>query len=164
LKDLDDSFLKKTKTKCFNCLGKCIVSKSSIFSYKNKHKQRWDIVMIICAIFNSALIPLEINFELPNLFNSVKYIVFDNAIDVLFVIDIIVMFFQSYLDTNSGIEVFEPKEVALNYIFSMGFLFDIFSVVGASVFTRLVWWLRPFGYFKMIRVRRLGRFIDRQNF
>ena len=46
----------------------------------------------------------------------------------------------------------------------MGFVYDILSVLGAGVFTKLWSWLKPFGYVKMVRVRRLGRFIDKQNF
>jgi hypothetical protein len=120
--------------------------------------------MILCAINNCFFIPLEINFEFKNIFDNIGYILFDNFIDLLFVADIIVMFFQSYLDNHSGKEVFDPGLVAINYIQSMGFLYDILSVLGASMFTNKLTFLKPFGYIKMIRVRRLGRFIDRQNF
>ena len=56
-------------------------------------KERWDILMIICAICNSFFIPLELHFNFNNLFSSYGYLVADNLIDLLFLIDIIIMFF-----------------------------------------------------------------------
>ena len=133
----EDSYWIKTKSKCYKFKPKCIVKKENIFSYKNETKQRWDKVMIICAIFNCFFIPLEIQFELPNLFESVSYIILDNTIDFLFVVDIVIIFFQSYQDPKTGIEVNEPSDVAVNYVQSMGFVYDILSVIGAGVFTKI---------------------------
>ena len=49
-------------------------------------------------------------------------------------------------------------------MFSKNFVFDILSVMGAGIFTKMWSYLKPLGYFKLVRVRRLGRYIDKQNY
>ena len=51
--------------------------------------------MITLAILNSFFIPLENNFDF-SYFDTVSYKFFDNAIDLLFFIDIVLTFFCSF--------------------------------------------------------------------
>ena len=53
-------------------------------------------------------------------------------IDVLFLIDLILMFFMTYID-KKGKVVSDSKMIAINYISSWGFLFDLLSVLGSEL-------------------------------
>ena len=39
------------------------IPKKYIISYKNKYKVRWDILVIVLAIYNSIIIPLDAAFS-----------------------------------------------------------------------------------------------------
>mmetsp|Transcript_20424 Transcript_20424/g.31146 ORF Transcript_20424/g.31146 Transcript_20424/m.31146 type:complete len:81 (+) Transcript_20424:200-442(+) len=66
-----------------------------------------------------------------SVFDNLAYHIFDNAVDVIFFIDIILMFSSTY--TNSkGQEIWNPKDIAFNYMSSRRFFLDSFSMLGAS--------------------------------
>ena len=127
-----------------------------IISYKNKYGRRCDIFIIVLAIINSVSIPLEIAFK----FDSLTYDIFDNAIDIMFLVDIIRMFFTSY-HNKEGKEVFDSYKIAVNYCFTVRFLVDVLALL--QFFTFMYSRFAIFGFFKLIRVRRLGTFINRLN-
>ena len=66
-----------------------VIDESRIISFRNKKKEKWDVLMIILAMINSFFIPLEMNFDFPVLFHSIIYIIFDNLIDFMFLADLI---------------------------------------------------------------------------
>ena len=86
----------------------------------------------------------------------------DNLLDILFVIDIIVMFFTSY-QTNKGDEIKDSVDIARNYISSRRFYFDTLSIFGSSVFSNQNKIMKVFGFFKMARVTRLNNYINKLN-
>ena len=107
------------------------------------------------------MIPLDLAFE-PEFSQKALYQVFDNIVDALFIVDMILMFFTSYLN-KQGLEIFSSKKIALNYIKSFRFLADSGAVLGTGVVTQFYPVLKIFGIFKMTRVMRLGSFISRLN-
>ena len=131
-------------------------------SFRNKYKQTYDVIAMICAIINSFFIPLEFNFAFK-IFETYSYAIWDNAIDLLFFIDIILTFFTSYIN-EIGQEITQPSSIAKDYIFSKGFVADFLSVLGAGVITQRFPNLKWLGLLKMLRVRRIGKFINRMNF
>lgn len=66
-----------------------------IISYKNKVKEKWDILVILMAILNSILIPISMAFN-PEQLRKTGVVVMDSFIDFFFIADIILMFFTSY--------------------------------------------------------------------
>ena len=69
-------------------------------------KQKWDIVIIICAIFNCVTIPIEIAFA-PPFIVSKPMKVLNLCIDILFFVDICVNFRTGYID-ETGHEIIMP--------------------------------------------------------
>jgi|TARA_B110001450_G_C17289805_1_gene347004 hypothetical protein len=98
------------------------------------------------------MIPIEIGFEEES---WILYLVdFNLVVDCFFVVDIIVMFFTSFLDLN-GKEVKDSLMIAKAYTTSRRFFTDFCSLL--SIHPRL----QLFGFLKMLRVFRLGTIIKR---
>ena len=104
----------------------------------NPNKTKWDIFIIVLAVYNSFQIPFEIAFE-PEEMKSAKFFVFNTMIDLCFAFDIIVNFRTSYFDSDTGEEVFDPKRIGRDYLKSR-FTIDLLSTVPfdniALLFTR----------------------------
>ena len=66
-----------------------------IISFRDPRKEAWDVLVLLLAIANSLLIPLEIAFE-PTSFKSLAFLIVDNILDLIFLIDFILMFFVSF--------------------------------------------------------------------
>jgi len=74
-------------------------------SYKSNFKKKWDLFVLFFAIFNSLTIPFEQAFR-PEFTDEVWYRILNNIIDLMFVIDVIMMFFTSFL-SKVGKESFD---------------------------------------------------------
>lgn len=102
--------------------------------------------------------PLELSFDEIPFFNSIIYQVFDNCIDVLFMIDMSLMFYTSFRN-KFGIEVFIPRQIAINYVSSPRFYTDLASVLGTGIVTQWVPNSKIFKCFKIVRIFRVKVFI-----
>lgn len=142
-------------------LGKTLISEKYIVSYKNKTKQKWDIFILGLAFQNSLLIPLDLAFE-PEFTKIKGFEVFDNIVDGLFLVDMIVMFMTSFIN-KKGAEVLNSHQIAAKYMMSFRFVADFFAVLGTGIVTQYVPALKAFGIFKMVRIMRLGGIIARLN-
>jgi hypothetical protein len=69
--------------------------KSLIISYKNPIRANWDLAPMILSTYNAIIIPLELSFGLPFFYLRINEII-DIALDFLFMIDNILMFFTTY--------------------------------------------------------------------
>tara|TARA_B110000285_G_scaffold141847_1_gene158652 strand:+ start:613 stop:972 length:360 start_codon:yes stop_codon:yes gene_type:complete len=81
-----------------------IVPKDKIISFKNGWKFRFDVFVLILAIFNGIYIPLKLSFNPPEM-NTSGTKAFDILVDFIFISDIVLGFFVSYVD-RMGQEVF----------------------------------------------------------
>ena len=63
-----------------------------------------------------------------------EYQIFDNVVDLLFLIDMFFMFMTSYVD-KMGIEIYDSRRIAKKYIFSIRFLTDFLAILGTGVVT-----------------------------
>lgn len=77
-------------------------------------KINWDKVVLLLAIANGLYIPLKLTFDPPEM-NTTFFIFGDWVVDVIFVIDIILGFFVSFVDIY-GQETFSYGEIAKNNI------------------------------------------------
>lgn len=68
----------------------------------------WDLFMMFLAIYNWFVIPIQISFN-PPVFNSSIFLVINSIIDILFAIDIFVLFRTTYIDSDTGEEIFLGK-------------------------------------------------------
>lgn len=100
------------------------------------------------------------SFE-PAVANTIWWIIFNQFIDILFSLDIILTFRTTYINPNTGIEISSPKDIAKNYILSR-FWVDILTVFPFS-YIYFLQFLRIIGVLKVSRVLRLGKIIDKLN-
>lgn len=135
-----------------------------IISHKNVFKEVWDVFIIVLAIYNSMVIPLEMSFDLP-IFQSLSYQIVDNLLDLIFLADIILTFFTSYI-SKKGKEIKDQRLIAMNYIPTTRFLYDLLSLLGANVFELInsnFKFLQFCKLFKIARIRRINDFIKNLN-
>jgi len=86
----------------------------------------WDIIIIIFAIINAVILPLDIAFtdqihEIPFL------LILDEITIYVFLLDVIIGFNTSYINVQSGEEINGYRFIAYNYIWRSTFYLDIFS-------------------------------------
>lgn len=124
--------------------------KYSTISFRNPYKEKWDVFIIILAIYNSVVIPLDFVFFPQEIKDSVVLNTLNNITDSMFIIDIIIMFFTTYTDSH-GKEIDDRKSIAYSYIKTWRFVFDILPIF------HFFW--SAMGLFKLVRVRRLSVFI-----
>lgn len=74
----------------------CTVRATSDFKF------RWDILIMILAIFNCISVPLQVAFDPPT-FNNTSFTIANYVIDFIFLIDIIICFRTIYMD-ELGVE------------------------------------------------------------
>lgn len=125
-----------------------------MWSYKSSFKKNWDMFIVFLAIYNSLMIPFDQAFKPPFL-SYIGFIIFDNIVDLLFVFDVILMFFTSVL-TDSGSESYDSEDVSKMYMSAVRFKVDIISLLGSDVLSGIHRYFSLFGMFKLLRVFRLS--------
>lgn len=133
-----------------------------MISQQNSYKELFNLFILVLSVFNSLFVPLELSFEEIPLFNSLYFVIIDNLIDVLFLIDMGLMFMTSYRD-KFGKEIFGFKLIALNYVRSARFYTDFFSLLGTSIVTNWAPNFKIFKVIKIVRILRVKQFISRLN-
>ena len=82
---------------------------------------------MLLAVYNSFTIPLQVAFHLHSMDHPV-YILVDVIINIVFICDMLVNFRTTFIDEESGEEVIDPKEIAVNYLKSR-FKIDLIGVL-----------------------------------
>ena len=98
----------------------------------------------------------------PEFTTWIAFQIFDNIVDFIFIIDMMLMFMTSYLNKR-GIEVFNSHSIANKYIMSLRFVADALAILGTGLITAFVPQFKLFGFFKMFRIMRLGTLITKMN-
>ncbi|KNE61876.1 hypothetical protein AMAG_07148 [Allomyces macrogynus ATCC 38327] len=114
----------------------------------------WDRFMVLVAVSNGTSIPFMAAFR----YLDSSSIVGQYVIDVLYLIDIFLKFHVSYLDR--GFYVIFPKEMALHYMRSWEFSFDLFTNLPFDLIA-LSWLHLPLNqvlyYLSIVRLHKLFR-------
>ena len=137
------------------------VPKKYLISYRNKNKETWDMCIIILALQNSLVIPIDISFA-PEFTQNVLYKSFDFIVDFLFLVDMVLMCFTT-IHNSMGKEEFNSNLIIAKYIKSFRFVADLGAVLGTELFSRGVPSMKVFGFFKIIRILRLGDILQKTN-
>ena len=125
---------------------------------------RWDLLIIILALYNCLSIPYEVCYGAA-FTESVGLDVFEYSIDVLFILDILINFRTTYVNTKTGVEVTSGFKIALKYIFYGWFWVDLGAslplelIVVVILRKQLTGGLKFLGLLKLIRLLRLGRIV-----
>lgn len=73
---------------------------------RSSAKLYWDTIIIIFALYNAIVLPLEIAYK-PKSLKQPGEITVEVFIDMLFVIDIFINFRTTYISNVSGDEIFD---------------------------------------------------------
>ncbi|CAG9318026.1 unnamed protein product [Blepharisma stoltei] len=110
---------------------------------------KWDIFIIIVVLYNTFTIPYILGFAIEEMANpSIKAIGLINMI--VFSGDIIMNFRTTYYDSTSGDEVFDTKEIAINYLKNR-LVFDILAALPSEYFYDIP----AFTLFKLTKLERI---------
>ena len=75
----------------------------------------WDIFVIVLAVINTIYLPYIFAFDLPedtvNMFNYLTLVV-----NFFFLLDIIIIFRTTFINSTTGDEIWSPAMIAMNYI------------------------------------------------
>lgn len=90
-------------------------------------KTRWDLFVILLAIWNVFSIPFEVAFA-PVVMESAGFTVLNSIVDFVFLLDIIVQFRTTYYDPHTGDEIVHKWKIAKRYLLGR-FWIDLFSTI-----------------------------------
>jgi hypothetical protein len=89
-------------------------------------------------------------------------ILLDNLINFFFLLDIIITFRTSYIQSTTGDEIMDSNKIAWHYL-KTRFVIDVLSTFPFKIFiggNSSLEFLKLFGILKVARVLRLGRIIN----
>ena len=143
--------------------SKCIIR------YHNPYRIKWDLFVIILAVYNSIFLPLEIAFR-PSFLKHQNLVNINHVIDAIFGIDIIISYRTTYVNPQTGDEQLNSSKIALNYFFGR-FWLDLFSSIPFETVILLIPYVDSetasrmvvISCLKLIRILRLGRLINYLN-
>ena len=129
-----------------------------ILSYKDPRKKNWDLFILLLAIFNSFQVYIVYSFG-NKLINELVWLkIIDILIDFVFVVDIIIMFFTSFLN-RKGEEIRNRDEIWRHYIFTFMFFSDMVSIFG--LLKHVYDFFGILSLFKIFRINRLKQLIEK---
>ena len=131
-----------------------------LISHNSKIKSIFDIIVLILVNISSIIILYDYCFVETDLDNNNN--LFQNnplyyIIEFLFVVFIVVQFFQTYQDPSTLLIITDFKSIALRYI-KRWFIIDALSVIPFELFISES--DDSLKYFKLIRLLRLPKFIQ----
>lgn len=134
-----------------------------IIPHANAHKINFDLFVLILAVWNSFIVPVEVAFE-PEWMTIWVYLCLEYFIDFVFVVDIVLNFFTSFQHPKTGDNVNNCALICWHYVkgrFSIDLISAIpFELVGSALFREgNNAMLQLFGLCKLVRVLRLGRLL-----
>lgn len=129
---------------------------------RGKFKLLWDILIIITALYNAIVIPIEIAFN-PDDLNSPAEITIESIINTIFMIDIFLNFRTTFISNVSGDEIFDLKQIAFGYLINGRFFLDVLSSIPWNAMESSSDILPILGMLKLFRVGRIVTVIRNLN-
>ena len=118
----------------------------------------WDTFILMLATYNSYQVLYQDAFE-PLKVKSLAETIVSVIVDIIYVIDIVLMFFTSVID-NQGKENFDTNLIAYRRIYSLKFYTELASVLGTDIIAAHNKYLKPFALMKTLRILKLGTMIS----
>ena len=129
---------------------------------ENKHKDNWDIFMALVLIMSCLISPVRIAFHQKQ--ESEGWKIYNMMVDIMFLIDIIVVFNTAYYDKDFHI-IDCRKHISKGYLKGW-FMVDVLAIVPFDMFfetskesTHLVRFARIGKLYKLVKLTRLLRII-----
>lgn len=132
-----------------------------IFKPNDSFKSKWDLVIMLSALFNCFTIPFKVSFN-PDFMETQIFKSFNSIIDFIFALDIIITFRTALIDSY-GNEISTPIEIAKHYV-KASFWIDLCATIPIdqiieSFANKSNAYYEMFGILKLGRVLRLNKII-----
>lgn len=115
-------------------------------------KKKWDLLIVVCLLYMSIILPFRIAFEESDDEEWGPYDIVELIMNIIFFIDIVLNFFTAYYDENENLEL-DKKKIAKNYITSW-FIIDVISTIPLqNIFVSLS------NYNNVLRISRIPKII-----
>jgi hypothetical protein len=101
---------------------------STIIKAQGINRLRWDFVIITLAVYQAVTIPISIAFD-PDEFSSPLMKTIDSLIDLVFILDIVLNFRTSFIESVNGEEILDPYMIAVKYLTELRFYIDVLSTI-----------------------------------
>jgi hypothetical protein len=139
-------------------LEDAILKRPYVIEANSIYRIYWDFLIILAAILNSIILPFDIAFPVD--IEAIHFITFlDTAMTYIFAADVILGFNTSYINVQTGDQVYGYKFIAKEYVFRGSFFIDIISTFqldkiynglwGASANQEIVPYLKIIGMVKI---------------
>ena len=128
----------------------------------SRKRTAWDIFIVVLGIYNCFALPFYMAF-MPEAVDDPFVSVIELLVDIVFILDVVVNFFTTYISSSTSEEVFELKKIASNY-FKSGYLFlDLLASIPfdmiALLFTDKARSLALLSALKLFRILRFNKII-----
>nr|KAE8949297.1 hypothetical protein PF009_g1177 [Phytophthora fragariae] len=143
--------------------GDEVVTHWSIIRHYSKLRISWDIIMGIMVSISAITVPFRIAFNVQDV---LVFYATDRMSDVLFVLDVVLSFFTTYVD-ETGVEIVDRKEIRRHYLKTAFFVdimatipfdFVIEAVAAGNAFKSLRL-IRTLKLIKLLRLMRLSKLL-----
>lgn len=137
-------------------LNRLLIKKDSTW------KGAFDIIMLVVSCYNVFGNAFYAAFGMPHL---VWLQIFDNFVEVLFLIDLFCCFCEEYMDEETFTDVSEVKTIAIHYLKS-SFIFDVLAILPFEYIfpTSVKPPSRLWRLMKLLRIPRLSKLQDVEKF
>ena len=101
-----------------------------IVSYDNRFRIYWDLFIILLAVYNCILIPIDVGFGKK--FYGTKGAtvdLIDSVLDIFFAMDFVLNFFTTFVSPKTGLQVIEWKKIAINYLTNYNCYIDLLATI-----------------------------------
>lgn len=122
------------------------------------NRLRWDFIIIFLAVYQGITIPIAISFN-PDRLNSPFFKTLDSLIDLVFLVDIVLNFRTTYIDSVTGEEVLDPTLISQKYLTEMRFIIDVLSTIPLDDYFGGTTFLQFLGILKILRLQRINNVI-----
>lgn len=126
----------------------------SIIHHYSRGRILWDVVMAILVAVTAILVPMRIAFDIQN---SVTFNYTDRMSDGLFLIDMLLSFFTTYLD-ETGVEIVDRHDIRKYYL-KTTFLIDLLATIPFDFIFESVTSQGKFKSLKIIRTVKLVKLL-----
>lgn len=83
-----------------------------VYRITRPFRTRWDLIMMVLALYNCFTVPFFVSFYTEK---SVMFFVLNTLIDMVFLCDVYLNFYTTYIDKN-GDEITDHKKIVHNYV------------------------------------------------
>lgn len=136
-------------------------SNSRIIRQSDPWRVRWDLFVMLCAVYNCFAVPYEIAFMKEE---YVELLIITILVNLGFTLDIVFNFRTTYVDSVTGDEVFDPHKISNHYLKSGHLLLDIAATVPFDYIAAAAGehdnTLKLTSLLKLIHVMRLSKIIN----